>query len=161
MTKSFEKIPPKRSKYIYIFSFSVLTKYIGYSFCKFWNSENIFSSSKFPLYWYFLRKNDEIIITLKAHLRKMCIENSPCCNQRCYWFRFFVLETMQMRDNFLSLNLCLKRHDRTTTTRASSFFYIFLEVIESVSFCCEKAKYIRITVEDKTFSYCTSSRHCL
>ena len=56
---------------------------------------------------------------------------------------FFVLETMQMRDNFLSLNLCLKRHDRTTTTRASSFFFIFLEVIESVSFCCEKAKYIK------------------
>ena len=122
MTKSFEKIPPKRSKYIYIFSSFVLTKYISCSFCKFWNTENIFSSSKFPLYWYFLRKNDEIIITSKAHLRKMCIENSPCCNQRCYWFWFFVLETMQMRDNFLSLNLCLKRHDRTTTTWASSFF---------------------------------------
>ena len=68
-----------------------------------------------------------------VRLRKMCILCVPswCNHHICYIYSDFFFITMQMRDNsFLSLNLGLKRHDRTTT-RLPLFLY-FLEVVSSL-----------------------------
>ena len=82
-------------------------------------------------------------ITLKAHLRKMCNENSPWCNQWCYLFWFFCAWNNANAWQFFVPQFMFKKARQNNNNKLPLFFFTFLEVIESVSFCCEKAKYIK------------------